>query len=208
MLTRRRVLIGGSAAVLTACSAPQVWAPEAAVQRAFAPQVGDPSLTLYTMKNTSSDNGAHTGLLINASQRVMFDPAGTFALNVLPERNDVIFGMTPRMEAAYASFHARETYYVIAQRIPVPATTAEQALQLALTNGPVPKAACTRATSTLMQKLPGFGTLRRTFFPNNLHDAIAKRADVQTTIYRENDADDKRIAAEQLNTAIQAAPLE
>jgi len=160
------------------------------------------------MKNTGSDNGAHSGLLINASQRVIFDPAGSFAVSTLPERNDVIFGMTPRMEAFYASFHARETYYVIAQRIEVPAAVAEQALQLALANGPVPKAGCTRATSALLRQLPGFETIRPTFFPDNLYDAVAKLPNVETKTYRENDDDDKRIAAREINNAIQAAPLE
>ena len=200
--------MGISSLALASCSAPTVWAPDADVARAFAPPVGSPSLTLYTMKNTGSDNGAHSGLLINASQRVIFDPAGSFAVSTLPERNDVIFGMTPRMEAFYASFHARETYYVIAQRIEVPAAVAEQALQLALANGPVPKAGCTRATSALLRQLPGFETIRPTFFPDNLYDAVAKLPNVETKTYRENDDDDKRIAAREINNAIQAAPLE
>lgn len=208
MITRRGVLFGAPIAALSACSAPRVWAPDDAVQRAFAPQVGPAALTVYTMKNTSSDNGAHTGLLINASQRVMFDPAGTFAINILPERNDVIFGMTPRMEALYASYHARETYYVIAQKLFVPNEVAETALQLALSNGPVPKAGCTRATSKILRQLPGFGSVRRSLFPDRLFEDVARLPGVQTTTYRETDSDDKRIAAQQLNATIKSAPSE
>lgn len=207
-MQRRTALLGLSALALSACSAPVVWAPDADVARAFTPGVGAPYLTLYTMKNTSSDNGAHTGLLINASQRVMFDPAGTFALDVLPERNDVIFGMTPEMEAYYASYHARETFYVIAQKVVVPPAVAERALALALSNGPVPKAACARATSQILRQLPGFEHIRPTFFPDRLFDAVAKMPGVQTTTYREEDSDDKRIAAQQLNALTQAARSE
>jgi len=203
-MQRRTALIGLSALALSACSAPVVWAPAADVARALAAPVGPPSLTLYTMKNTGSDNGAHSGLLINASQRVIFDPAGSFKINALPERNDVIFGMTPRMEAIYASYHARESYYVIAQEIEVSAAVAEQALSLALANGPVPKSGCTRAISKLMRQLPGFENIGTTYFPDNLFDDLAKIPAVQTTIIREDDEADRSVSDRLQSAATQA----
>jgi len=125
-------------------------------------------LTLLTMKNTGSGNGAHTGLMINASQRVLWDPAGTFGHASIPERNDVHFGITPRIDA----------------------------------NGPTPKAACTTHTSTMLGKLPGFESIRRSFFPNNLSDQFAKIPGVRESEYRENDADDKSIAAAEIDAAL------
>ena len=134
----------------------------------------------------------------------MFDPAGTFQLDVLPERNDVLYGMTQQMEAYYVSYHARVTFYVIGQTIEVPQATAERALVLVQANGPVPKANCTRATSNILRQLPGFDGVGQTFFPNNLADDVAKIPGVQTKEFRENDADDKRIAAQEINAATQA----
>jgi len=156
------------------------------------------------MKNVDSDNGAHTSLLINASQRIMFDPAGSFAVETIPERNDVLFGMTPQIEALYVSYHARETYYVVEQRLEVPAQVAERALRLALANGPVPKAGCTLATSRLLMQLPGFTSLRRTFFPDNLQEDFAELPGVETKVHRESDSDDKTVAAAQINDQIKA----
>jgi len=151
------------------------------------------------MKNNGSGNGAHSGLMVNASQRVLWDPAGTFKADSLPERNDVIYGVTPYVEELYASFHARTTYYVIGQKILVPQSTAEQALQAVQAYGAVPKANCTRATSSILQRLPGFENIGRTYFPNNLFDDFAELPDVITTEYRENDADDKSRAGEEIN---------
>lgn len=185
-----------------------VWATDADVARAFAPQTGTPYLTLYTMKNARSDNGAHTGLFINASQRVVFDPAGTFALDGLPERNDVVFGMTERMERFYVSYHARETFYVIGQKRFVSPQVAEQALQLSLVAGPVPKAACTRETSRLLSQLPGFETIQRSYFPDNLLRSFAALPGVVTTEHRESDSDDKDAAARSINAEIRADLLE
>lgn len=207
-LSRRTALLGIGAFGLAACSAPVVWAPDAEVARAFAPQVGSPYITLYTMKNTSSDNGAHSALMINASQRVIFDPAGSFQIQTLPERNDVVFGMTPQMEAYYVSYHARETFYVVGQKFLVSQDVAEQALALSLANGPVPKAGCTMATSRLMSKLPGFQSIRSTFFPDNLQQSVARLPGVETTIYREDDGDDKSVAAREINAEIRAAQSE
>lgn len=41
-----------------------------------------PRISLYTMVNNESGAGAHSALVINASQRVIFDPTGTFKHDV------------------------------------------------------------------------------------------------------------------------------
>ena len=66
--------------------------------------------------------------MINGSQRVIFDPAGTVRLNAVPERGDVLFGITPQVEDFYARAHARETYHVVIQEIDVTPETAESVI--------------------------------------------------------------------------------
>lgn len=202
---RRTFLAGLPLVSLAACSAEPIWAPDDFVARSFVPQVGPASLTLYTMRNEGSGSGAHSCLMVNASQRVLWDPAGTFKADSLPERNDVIYGVTPYVEELYASFHARTTYYVVGQKKLVPQSTAEQALQAVQAYGAVPKANCTRATSAILQKLPGFESIGRTFFPNNLFDDFAELPGVETFELRENDADDKTSAGEQINALLNDA---
>lgn len=165
---------------------------------------GPKRLTLLTMKNTGSDNGAHTGLMINASQRVLWDPAGSFGHETIPERNDVHFGITPQVEQFYISFHSRQTYYTLIQEVDVAPEVAEMALRLAIANGPTPKASCTRHTSRVLSQLPGFEHIRTSFFPNNLSDQFAKIPGVRSREYRENDSDDKSVAAAEIDAAIRA----
>ena len=187
MMTRRAFVIGAPLA-LAACAAEPVWAPDTAVNAATYRSGGPSALTLFTVKNTGSGNGAHTALLIDASQqRVLFDPAGSFRADAVPERNDVLFGFSPAAEQAYISYHARTDYFVIVQKVTVAPAVAEQALQLALTNGAVPKANCTRATSAILRQLPGFENLGSTWFPNNLSDAFGALPGVQTRDVREQD---------------------
>ena len=202
-MKRRQFLIGLPLA-LSACTAQEVWAPDDVVARAIYRGTGPKSLTLYTMKNTGSDNGAHSALMIDASQRVMFDPAGSWKQARMPERNDVLFGVTPELERYYVSFHARITYYVIGQQIEVAPEVAERALALALANGPVAQANCTRATSRLIQQLPGFESIRQTWFPNKLADDFGRLPGVTTREYREADSDDKTIAAREIDAALRA----
>lgn len=182
----------------------EVLAPQSEIDRVAYVHPGPKRLTLMTMKNTSSDNGAHTGLMINASQRVLWDPAGTFGHESIPERNDVHFGITPRIEQYYISFHSRETYYTVIQEVDVAPEVAEMALRLTIANGPTPKANCTRHTSAMIGKLPGFESIRTSFFPNKLADQFSKIPGVRSRIYRENDADDKSVAAAQIDAAIRA----
>lgn len=189
---------------LSACTAEQVWAPDDVVARAIHREPGPKYLTLYTVKNVTSDNGAHTGLLINASQRVMFDPAGSFQLAQMPERNDVLFGVTPRLEEVYASFHARVTYYVTAQKILVSPEVAERALNLAFTAGPVPQALCARSTSAILRQLPGFEKVRHSWSPNRIEEDFAQIPGVETREFRENDEADKSIAAARIDAMLKA----
>ena len=186
MISRRAFVIGAPLA-LAACSAEPVWAPDSAVNAAIYRSGGPATLTLFTVKNTGSGNGAHTALLVDASQRILFDPAGSFGATAIPERNDVLFGFSPAAEQAYISYHSRTEFYVVAQKIAVPPAVAEQALQLSLSNGAVAKANCTRATSAIIRQLPGFESIGGTWFPNNLSDAFEKVPGVQTREIREQD---------------------
>ena len=204
-MDRRKFLLTAPLA-LAACGAPRVWAPDEFVAAKAYTHPGPKSLTLYTMRNTGSDNGAHTGLLINASQRVLWDPAGTFGHDSIPERNDVHYGITPRIEQFYISYHSRITYYTQIQHVEVPPATAALALRLVQENGPTPKSFCTVHTSRMLAQLPGFGFIRTTLFPNNLADQFASVPGVQTREYRETDSDDKSVAAARIDAAIQTDP--
>jgi hypothetical protein len=201
----RRAFLAGAPLALAACSSEPIWAPDDVVNRAIYRTEGPRSLTLYTMKNVGSGSGAHTSLMVDASQRVLFDPAGSFHHPIIPERNDVLIGMSEALEQYYVSYHARETFYVVGQKVFVSPQVAEMALQLVMRNGAVAKANCTRATSAIVRQLPGFESVGGTWFPNSLEGYFAEIPGVITREYRENDADDKSIAAAEQDAAIRAA---
>lgn len=204
---KRRTFVMSAPLALAACGGvvrEEILAPQSAIDAAAYVHPGPKRLTLLTMKNTGSDNGAHTGLMINASQRVLWDPAGTFGHSSIPERNDVHFGITPRIEQFYISFHSRITFYTVIQEVDVSPEVAEMAMRMAIANGPTPKAACTRHTSRVIGQLPGFESIKTSFFPNNLSDQFAKIPGVRSREYRETDDDDKSVAAAEINAAIQA----
>ena len=193
MMQRRAVLFGLPLA-LAGCGGQAVWAPDAAVNAVRYRHPGPTGLTLFTVRNNGDNQGAHTALMISASERVIFDPAGTFGHPSIPERNDVIFGVTPRVEEFYRSYHARASYHVIAQTVDVPPEVAEHALQLALVAGPIGKTQCTRATAALLTQLPGFEGLPRGWFPENLMEAFQGLPGVRAEFFYEDDDDDKEIA--------------
>ncbi|WP_206080288.1 hypothetical protein [Pacificoceanicola onchidii] len=166
---------------------------------------GPTELTLYTMINNRSGSGAHTSLLINASQRVVFDPAGTVRLKAVPESGDVLYGITPRVRDFYERAHARETYHVRIQTIRVSPEVAERALRLAQARGPVASAQCAASTSALLQQLPGFESISGTWYPNKLADQFAQLPGVSDRKLYEDDADDKAIAIAEFEAAQDAA---
>ena len=135
----RRAFILTAPLALAACGNSVTWAPDDFVSRSTYVEPGPKYIKLFTVRNTGSDNGAHSGLLINASQRVLWDPAGSFGHSSIPERNDVLFGISPRVEQAYISYHSRVTYYTQIQQFMLSPDVAELALRLAMENGPTPK---------------------------------------------------------------------
>lgn len=173
---------------LAACGAEPVWAPDDVVTRAAYRHGAPPSITLFTVLNNTSNAGEHSALMINASQRVMFDPAGTWRHPALPERNDVFFGMTPKMVDFYIDYHARENFRVVQQTIVVSPEVAELALQRALAYGPVPKAQCAIATTTILRGLPGFESIPGTFGPKRVMTAFGRLPGVTERVITDTDA--------------------
>jgi len=174
---------------LAACGAEPVWAPDEAVARARYVSNEPTSLTLYTVVSKRNGTGGHSALMINASQRVLFDPAGSFKVGSVPERNDLLYGITERIRKLYIDYHARETYDVLAQTILVSPAVAEQALREAQSYGAVNKAFCGNSVSDILKDLPGFENTPRTFSPIRISEAFAAHPGVMTHLYRDGDPD-------------------
>lgn len=189
----RRAFLLGAPALLAACSTkPTVFEPSAVVAQAVRPNTGVPLLELFTSFNVGSNNGAHSALFIHADQRVVFDPAGTFAHPQLPEQHDVIFGMSDSARKVFVDYHTRATFWTTLQSFQVPASTAAFVLREVRKAGPVSDAFCTRSISTILAAAPGMpAQIRTTWFPNNLHDQLLGVPGVQREEFRQFDDPDK-----------------
>jgi hypothetical protein len=175
---------------LAACGAEPKWAPQAEVDAVRFVSEEPPSITLYTVVNTRTGSGAHSAILVNASERVIFDPAGTWYHPRLPEQNDVHFGMTDKAVAFYLDYHTRITYNTIEQKIYVSPQVAELVLAKVKAYGAVPKAMCTQANSSILRGVPGFEGLPQTFYPKKLSEAFGRLPGVTTRVITDDDADD------------------
>lgn len=177
------------ALVLAGCGAEPVWAPDEAVARARYVTGEPPSITLYTVVRKKGGEGAHSGIMIDGSQRVLFDPAGTWHHPWVPERNDLHYGITEQMRKFYIDYHARETYDVIEQKVYVSPEVAEAAIRRAEAYGAVNKAFCGNSVSDILQGVPGFESIPRTFFPNRIMKAFGELPGVQTKKHEDGDPD-------------------
>jgi hypothetical protein len=159
---------------LAACGADNKWASDDEVARARYVDPGPPSITLFTSINTRQNSGAHSGLLINGSQRVLFDPAGSFAHPAAPERHDVLFGITPVMLSYYVDYQGTAPFHLIQQTVYVSPEVAELVMQRAMANGAVSKAACTQGILGVLDGVPGFENLPNTWFPRALSTSFGR----------------------------------
>ena len=187
-----RGLLLAALLALGACgAAEEIGTPPDAVQRAAYVHDAPPSLTLVTVVSARDGGGAHTALVVNGSQRVVFDPAGTFNYTrAMPERGDVLYGLSPEYYRAFVDYHTRRTHDTIEQTVPVSPETAEAALRLVQSHGPVPKARCTLATTEVLRALPGFEGVPQTYRPLRASEAFAAMPGVRTRVYQDDDPAD------------------
>ncbi|GAA3861592.1 hypothetical protein [Celeribacter arenosi] len=188
----RHTLLLVAVAILAACGAAEPkWAPDAEVARSVYRDPTPPALTLYTVISNKSGAGLHSALMVNApSQRAIFDPAGTFKHPHLPERNDVIFGMSDAAVDFYIDYHARITFRVVEQKIPVSPQVAELVLARIQAYGAVPKANCANSISDILKDVPGFSDAPQTYFPNRLMAWMSTKPITSSQTHYDNSPDD------------------
>lgn len=174
---------------LVACGAQPKWAPQEQVDAVRFVEGPPNYITLYTVVNKRTGSGAHSAILVNGSERLIFDPAGTWYHPRLPERNDVHFGMNDKAMAFYIDYHTRISYDTIEQKVYVSPEVAELVLARVKAYGAVPKAMCTQATSSILRGVPGFESLPQTFYPKKLSAAFGKLPGVTTRVITDNDDD-------------------
>ncbi len=199
-------LLGTLAVLLSACGAAEpTWAPDAQVESARYAHDAPPSLTLVTMVHTRDGRGGHASLLINADERLLFDPAGTWQNPGAPERNDVLHGITPALWQQYLDYHARQGVEVILQEQTVPLAVALQAKAAVQAYGAVPKAQCSIATTRILHGLPGYGRMRETVWPHKAMQDFALLPGVTARVIRDDDDPDNRPMLARQIAAAQAA---
>jgi hypothetical protein len=174
---------------LAACGAQPKWAPQEQVDAVRFVEGPPTYITLYTVVNKRTGSGAHSAILVNGSERLIFDPAGTWYHPKLPERNDVHFGMNDKALAFYIDYHTRITYDTIEQTIYVSPEVAELVLARVKAYGAVAKAMCTQATSSILRGVPGLESLPQTFYPKKLSAAFGQLPGVTTRVITDDDDD-------------------
>lgn len=175
-----------AAAMLAGC---EVYEPasHAEIERARYVSPEPPSVTLLSMINARSGRSAHAGLLINGSEQVLYDPAGTFTHPDLPRRGDIHYGMTPRYIDYYERYHARFDYFVEAQKVPVSRETADQIIANAQARGQALKMMCALDVADVLRPVPQFQGVTRGFFPEGLRRDFETMPGVEDSYVYESD---------------------
>ncbi|HID68574.1 MAG TPA: hypothetical protein EYP31_10045 [Roseibacterium sp.] len=175
MIRAFRLAVAGLIALtLAGCAGESVWAPDDAVARATYVPTGPATVTLITSINTRNNSGAHSALLIDGAQRLLFDPAGSWHNPGIPERNDVLFGMSPGYMDLYIAFQSNGVFEVRTQTIEISAATATLLSQEVQAYGAVPPAFCSRSITEILGRTPGFEEISRSFFPLNIMEQFGQ----------------------------------
>ena len=182
-----RVLLIAAAAALAGC---EVYIPAAPDEVARARHVSEEpaSVTLLSMVSTRTGRSAHSALLINGSEQVLYDPAGTFRHPDLPRRHDIHYGVTPRFLDYYERYHARFSHFVHSQTVEVSRATADQVLANAVAQGRTPKFFCNTSVAAALRPVEPFAHVRGGFFPQTTREDFARITGVEDAYVYEVDS--------------------
>ena len=186
-MKRRVFLAAALPAALAACGAENIWASDERVRAARYVSPEPPSITLFTVIGIPRGEGGHSALMINGSQRVIYDPAGSWQHPHIPERGDVLYGITDNFKNFYIDYHARETYWVAEDTIRVPLEVADFAIRRAEQNGPGAKSFCARESARVLSGVPGFETVPQGFSPLRLRDWFLRQPGVISKRHQDGD---------------------
>lgn len=185
---KRRVFLAAAApAFLAACGADNIWASDEAVRKARFTSNEPPSITLFTVIGIPRGEGGHSALMINGSQRVIYDPAGSWNHPYIPERHDVLYGITDNYKNFYIDYHARSTYWVAEDKVNVSRDVADLAIRRAEANGAANKSFCAVASSEVLRGLPGFQGAPSGFSPIKLREWFQTIPGVESKRHRDGD---------------------
>lgn len=187
MLKRRHWLLGLGSMALLGCVRDYPTASAEEVHAARYAHDGEPALMLISTIGESSGMSEHVGLLINAQERVLFDPAGAYTIAQMPHRDDVHYGVKDRYLEHYISFHARLGFYVKTYYLPVSSQTAQIVYERATHYGQVRMTQCGFAVSDILADIEELKGISRTFFPSTLEREFAALPNVVSSEYHEND---------------------
>lgn len=185
---KRRVFLAASLpAMLAACGADNIWASDEALRNARHVSAEPPSITLFTVIGIPRGEGGHSALMINGSQRVIYDPAGSWNHPNIPERHDVLYGITDNFKNFYIDYHARATYWVAEDTVPVTREVADLAIRRAAANGSANKSFCAVETGTVLKGVPGFQGAPTGFSPLKLRNWFLTLPNVQSKRHMDGD---------------------
>ncbi|WP_235971473.1 hypothetical protein [Palleronia pontilimi] len=178
-----------SLVLLAACSGADDFnpAPMVEVQRRAYVHEAPASISLYTIISNENGEGAHTALLINGSQRVLWDPAGSFRHPFVPERGDLHYGITEDIRKAYIDYHVRDTHHMIVQETTISPAVANALIAEAAANGSANRATCANSTSRILREA-GLD-VSRTWFPKSLMRDFGALPGVSTRKIDESNVD-------------------
>lgn len=194
----RFALAGVVALSLSGCVGEEVWAPDDAVARATYVPPGPATVTLITSINTRNNSGAHSALLIDGAQRLLFDPAGSWHNPGIPERNDVLFGMSPAYMDLYIAFQSNGAFEVQTHTVPVSAATAQELSAAVQAYGAVGPAFCSRSITEILGNNPAFAQIRQTFYPLNTMEQFAQIPGVTSEYFVGTTGDETNASGEVL----------
>jgi hypothetical protein len=161
---------------------------ELRAETSYFPDNAPPSATLLLSEHKGGSGAVHAALVITGSERVIYDPSGSFTHPDTRRLGDVVYGASDPVVEMFALHNADKDHDAMMRRIPLSAEEAEQMLARARSRGGAMPGYCAKSVADVMRAAPRFAAMRDTFWPSNVLEDFVQFGPVETRVVSDTDS--------------------
>ncbi len=151
---------------------------ELRAETSYLPVNAPPSTTLVLAEHKGGSGAVHAALIVTGSERLIYDPSGSFTHPDTRRYGDVVYGASDDIVELFALHNADKNHDAVMRTIALQPEEAETMLDAARTHGGAMPGFCAKSVASVLRSVPRFASMRDTFWPSNVQQDFESIAPV------------------------------
>ncbi len=161
---------------------------ELRAETSYLPVNAPPSTTLVLAEHKGGSGAVHAALIVTGSERLIYDPSGSFTHPDTRRYGDVVYGASDEIVELFALHNADRNHDAVMRTIALESDEAEILLNSARTHGGAMPGFCAKSVASVLRSVPRFASMRDTFWPSNVQQDFENVSPVEIRSVSDTDS--------------------